>query len=203
MKTEEKLRFESSSHSYWLGSRRLPSVTQILHEAGLCGDIDERVDMSVGTEVHRITAVWDKERKVDYDPVVYSGYFDAWIKFLREIPFLIDPEGIETPIADKEFGFAGTPDRTGLIDGKFGLIEIKTGPPKPWHHLQMAGYVKILHQKLKATAYTRIVYLGRNGTYRLGEKCSDKLSASTVFYSSLACANWRIKNNCFWSKEER
>lgn len=195
---EKKFRFESSSHSYWLGERRLPGVTQILSSCGFI-EANQYATFEKGTRVHALTAELDLHGKVDLTEYAdLAGYVDAWIK-AKGVLCIDKFDEIEQPDFDDVYGFGGTIDRSY----KDIIVEIKTGPLAPWHPLQTAGY-RVLHHKHRSPAHRRIgVYLRGDGAFHIENHDRSPHAWSKdrdQFLSALSCVNWRIKHGTFWEK---
>jgi hypothetical protein len=146
---DEKFRFEQADHSYWLGSIRLPSVTQVLRGIGIIDDehFNERA-RSRGAAVHAATAFLD-EGRLDWNSLHLDlhGYVRAWNKFKVETKCeIID---IEVPAFDPVLLYAGTRDRRLLWNGYEWVIDIKTigtpgGAGPRWGGEQTAAYERLL-----------------------------------------------------------
>lgn len=219
-----KIRFEPSTHSYWTqGGKRLPSVTEIIKQAGLM-PCYEYATTQFGDDVHKAVEKFelqdhqygdfmaDLERKTDHcyeEEVAHS--VSAWILFCGEsLKGKYEPIGTECRMADTGFGFAGTLD--GLYWNpdikRFLVVERKTGGSAPWHRIQTAGYkllASVNQEEAKVAPVDRVaVYLSINGTYRAEwhdhplQKCRDK----DTFLAALACAQWRIRNGMFWDTKK-
>jgi len=120
-------------HVYSLGERVRPSVTEILVGTGI---VDERWFTEYGrwrgSAVHQVT--WfDDEGDLDVDSVVDTeaftrrevlGHLEGWRKFRRVTGFA--PKAIERSVCHPTLGYAGTPDRVGVLgDGRLCLPDLK------------------------------------------------------------------------------
>jgi hypothetical protein len=104
-----ELVFREEDHSFWLGDRRLPSVTQIL------SNFIPRFQCDVwylerGKAVHKATEFYDKGTldPESVDPQI-EGYVRAWIKFREDYHFT--PDFIEHKTHHPIYGYAGIIDR--------------------------------------------------------------------------------------------
>ena len=189
------VRFEASTHSYWCGDRRLPSITAIIRKAGLSPTMAFASPVK-GTAVHDITALYDLGETIAGLNPEQSAYLGGWIKakaFLGITRF----DEVEQPRADLEFGFAGTPDRVV----KDTVIEIKTGEEKPFHRIQTAGQRVLVGRWIRKRL---AVYLKPDGTFRIvnhDERPAMWLPDMNAFLNALGCAAWRIKNEVFWEAD--
>lgn len=125
------LTFHDPSHTYRLGGKVLPSVTQIIKNMGLGVDYSAvppdvlRRAAARGSEVHRLTALMDRgefDANTEFDPAL-EPYLDAWAKYRAsaEWEFIL----IEEPLASEADATAGTVDRFGLRQGRPSILDIK------------------------------------------------------------------------------
>lgn len=163
-----RFRFDASVHAYFVGEKRLPSITQILAATsggGVCPFYTEET-AARGTRIHQATARFD----------LGSGWGDdllmadvprvrAYAAFVHALHPAYDQ--IEQPRWSKVYGFAGTPDRVGAWpDGRRFVLDIKTGGPLPDHGLQLAAQVLAVGAKPEALLrYT--LHLRDDESYRL------------------------------------
>ena len=132
--------FDESKHEYRINGRPVPSVTQVLKEAGLIDSTFFTPEAALrGQHVHTACALWDKGEldTCALDPVLVP-YLEAWQKFRKESG--VTPTIIEEPFCSLEHGFAGTIDRAWLDGKHFVVCDIKSGPLPDWLPLQLAGY---------------------------------------------------------------
>jgi len=182
--------FDPERHAYILDGRVIPSVTQILTAEGIInGQWYTEDGRRRGGHVHLALRYLD-EGRLDEDSVTdeVRPYLEAWQRFISETGFICLQ--IEQPFADRNLGFAGTPDRVGWMDGDktLSIIDIKTGAPEPWHALQTAAYAVGLG---KRTARRWSVYLKANGSYRLVQhRANDDINA---WLGLVSVHNWKLK----------
>ena len=163
-----KFRFDAALHAYYVGSRRLPSITQILAATNGSGPSPFYTEESAerGTRIHAATARFDLGGgwgdALLYTDVPRVRAYDAFRFALRPIY-----DEIEQPRWSKRYGFAGTPDRVGRWpDGRAFVLDIKTGGPMPDHGEQTAAQVLVIDAKPEARLrYT--LHLRDDETYRL------------------------------------
>ena len=138
----DALTFDEDTHTYRMGERIVPSVTQILADLGFINtDFFDDASADRGRKVHKLTELWDQEA-LDEDSVDprLKGYLDAWISFVRKEGFAWI--AIEKRIFHPTYWYAGTLDRKGVNQrGKTILLDIKTGVPSKWHSFQLGGYL--------------------------------------------------------------
>lgn len=180
--------FDPETHTYTVASGAVPSVTQLLLEMGF---VDDRFfndySRDRGSLVHLIIkwhcgGVLDEET---IDPIL-RPYFDAWLKFEAESHFI--SKSVEIPLYSEAYGFAGTPDHIGLLNGVRSVIDAKTGVLTPATALQTAGYEILSGERLKRFG----LQLTDQGNYKLTE-FKDRQDRS-IFLAALGCWYW-IKNH--------
>lgn len=148
--SEDQFRFEAETHSYYLGDRRLTSVSEIIQSAGLKDfsmirpDVMERA-ADRGTAVHAACHFIDQD-DLDWATVSHEiePYVRAWERFKLDTG-IMEFSDIEKPQYHATFGFAGTPDR---IIASYPIsapperlvIDIKTYKPDAVTGVQLAAY---------------------------------------------------------------
>lgn len=192
-----ELTFNPDDHSYTLGGRALPSVTQVMLAAGI---IDTRWydewSRERGSAVHLACQLMD-EGDLDeetVDPRI-RGYLDAWSRCLTETR--AEVYSIERRLASATLGFAGTIDRVMIVCGKgFGestheLWDIKTGAPGRAGGVQTAAYQALLAGADGIGCVRRCVQLNADGTYTMHTYRDPGDWA--VFRAALTLFTWRNK----------
>ena len=91
--------------------------------------------------MHLATALFDRD---DLDESTLDerlrGYLNAWIRFRSETGF--KPELVEQKFHHPKLNYAGTPDRTGWIEGQYGVLDLKKMLTVPhWVGVQTAAGV--------------------------------------------------------------
>lgn len=164
--------FDQTTHTYHdSGGKRVPSVTQILQEAGLINygfmhpNKREEV-LARGETVHWVTELEDQgvlnPRKV---PIRFRPYRKAYLQWKDRSGFVV--QGIEVPFVST-YGYAGKPDRTGLLGGVKTVVDLKTGVAiADWVKYQLAPYALAVYG---SWAVRRIaLLLCADGTYKVKE----------------------------------
>lgn len=185
------IEFNEETHTYTINGIRLPSVTQIIADAGLYGDIvafftDYNRDR--GSNVHKIIQ-WHLSKELDEDTVGIAErpYFDAWLRFESEANFV--SEKYEKIMFDTKYGFAGTVDHVGKLNKWPCLIDTKTGTMTPATAIQLAGYeILANHPGIKRFG----LQLMNTGKYKLIE-FKDR-SDRGIFLSAHALYSWKRNN---------
>lgn len=185
--------FEAETHTYRVDGEVLPSVTQVLKAARLIDysmipqDILQAA-AARGTAVHQTLEALDNGL-IDpnfVDPDI-AGYVEAALRFYREANF--EPTLVEYRNWHKNWRYAGTLDRIGLMGGCQTILDFKTGILLPGHGLQLAGYLEMLPEPRR---YRRIaLQLNADGTYRIQEyPAADYRRDIRTFLSALDCWRW-------------
>ena len=163
----------------------IPGVTTVLKDVGL---IDTtwftKYARDRGTAVHLACALYDRDDldESSIHPDV-EPYLQGWIRFKRESGFV--PELIEEKVRSETYGYAGTLDRTGMLNGRRVLLDLKSGAPQPWTAIQTAAYSGCFGHLLKRYA----VAVKDNGSYQLTEY-RDR-NDWQVWLACLALRNWK------------
>lgn len=196
------LAFESSTHTYTWRGRVVPSVTQILGPfydwSMVDRDLLER-KRDIGVAVHAAVEL-DLEDNLDeasLDPAC-APYFAAWKRFRAEMGFsTADVGSVEERFYHPAIGYAGTPDLTVYMGGRWSVLDVKTAEAlSPVWALQTAAYRELLNantgqaqHKIEKRFSLRLL---PDGTYRLNEHKNP--GDFTVFLSALNCWKWRAAN---------
>lgn len=167
--TATKLEFDRETHTYTLGDRVLPSVTQIIQAAGLVDSTwFTEVGRRTGEDVAYLTELEDRGEAGKVAAIIgermdLGFYLNAWIKFKEESSFAI--RTIEEQVCDytTPTPYAGTLDRWGTLGGRSTILDIKRYAHAPWHGVQLAGYASTFPHKLVRAG----VHLKPDGNYKL------------------------------------
>lgn len=135
--------FDSDFHEYTINGRVIPSVTQILKNAGY---IDDRFFTAEardrGTAVHELCRRYAEGVRTDaldrpLENLEYVNAFALWMK--QNHVYVIKSESTVYGIENSK-EYAGRFDILAEINGKKVLVDIKTGGKIKWHSLQLAAY---------------------------------------------------------------
>jgi hypothetical protein len=169
-----KFNFDPETHTYTLGEKVLPSVTQIIKPledfTGIPKDILAKA-ANWGTAVHEMIRLdIDKEFDItllgDFSRKSLQPVLGAWYDFVTDRYKSFDDLGdnlvsCEDPNYHKSLKYAGTPD----LVTKDAIIDIKTRKPKPFRDsVQIEAYNRMLgggHAKRKLY----VLWLKVDGTY--------------------------------------
>ena len=190
-----ELRFDPVGHVYMVGAQRVPSVTQILAplvDYSMVPAATLERSRQLGQAVNRMTELYDLD-DLDLDDLAdeLRPYLTAWIKFRAETGFV--PETIEKRLYHPALRYAGTPDRSGLINGRRAVIDIKKMLTLgPVIGLQLAAYRELFEKAGTRVEDRYALGLRADGTYRL-VPYTDK-GDWPVFLSLLTTRNWKEKH---------
>lgn len=184
-----RLTFDPTTHTYTLDGQVVPSITQVLREAGLIEATGDERALTRGSEVHRFCRLLDEDALDWADvPEAYAGYVRAWEQFRAATH--LDIEAAEIPVASVLHRFAGRPDRIGRTPmGKF-IVEIKTGRPAPWAALQTAAQALAeTEQSGEAVMRRWAVWLKPEGAYSVIPH--EDRNDGRLFLCALALYQWK------------
>ncbi len=163
-------RFDRASHTYWRHDRQLPGITTVIRSAGHSDDEWCSLDaLARGSAVHAASLLVDLGDEPEPLPEAWGGYLRAWLAFRADVP--CSWTELEQPRMSEIYGFAGTPDRVGMVMGRPAIVELKTaqsGARVPWHGVQLAAQDMLLDGR-RGLRQRLAVYLLPDGRYRLRE----------------------------------
>lgn len=189
------LKFNEEKHEYTFNGAVVPSVTQILKAGGVCPDFSMiRQDVlerkrHIGVNIHKAIELYNRGT-LDASSIKgeLSGYFDGFLLFRKEHDYTTLMS--EMRMHHKVYGYAGTPDDYGLLDGHKSVLDTKcvytlgdsVGP-------QTAAYKQLLGHNGFPSKKRYALQLKPDGTYNLIEyKSREDIQ---VFNSALTLFNWR------------
>lgn len=193
-----RIEFEKERHLYKIDGKPVPSVSRIIMSAGLAdfGNVEKSVlerAGNFGTAVHRACELNDQDN-LDHDSLSEHlvPYLIAWQNFISDTGF-VSMES-EKPIASKKWGFAGTPDRVGILKKLLAIVDIKTNAVmRPECALQTAGY-KIGYEEMTGQKIKKrlAVHLKPDGKYSL--HIYPNPIDEAVFLSAVNIYRWKQSN---------
>lgn len=125
-----------------------------------------------GTLIHEIAEAILKNKPLDTPPPIAPA-IAAFRSFLLENAIQVDPDWIERRIVHYDERYAGTVDALALINGKFGLLDIKTSLAiYRDYNLQTSAYVSALKDRLPDLQTRWILRIDQTQTCR---KCGASL----------------------------
>lgn len=157
--THIPLVFKEEDHSYWLGARRLPSVTQILSDLGFVSPFAKNPDKArLGKYVHEMIALYE-EGELDEDALDprLGEYLSRWKLIRTPYPPTVRIV-LESAVYSEPLGLAGTPDLLVYDDEGVTIVDFKSGNSKEdWHKLQIGGYAALIPEAQQG----QIAYVGK------------------------------------------
>jgi hypothetical protein len=143
-----RLDFEPQGHVYRVDGVVVPSVTQLLEDAGLTVDYAAIPQAVLQHARHRgihVDACCDllDEDALDWSSVHPEAvpYVEAWARFCAEEGY--EPAAGQVPLYHPRYGYAGTADSIGTLNGHWVVVERKaTTKMAATYGLQTAGYAQ-------------------------------------------------------------
>ena len=130
---KKRMQFDEKSHQYSSAEgKKYISVTKAIDLAGLMSDwARDEAAAERGTAVHLATRLYDEKNfsllKIHLRETVEmetEGYLEAHILFLKQSRFKV--ELIEHRVVDELYGYAGTLDRKGILNGQKAIGDLKS-----------------------------------------------------------------------------
>jgi hypothetical protein len=186
-----ELSFEPSTHSYTLGDKKLPSVTQVLRFLEDFEHVPQHLleaAAQFGRHVHEACHLHNLG-VLDWDRLdgQLEPYVRAYDKFLVESGFVVTAS--EERVANAVYGYAGTLDVRGLLNKRPTLIDIKSTATLS----RTVGPQTAAYEKCMAVRHARAaLHLRPDGTYRF-----TKFTEPTdwpMFQSCLNLNNWKNRH---------
>jgi hypothetical protein len=163
-----EFRFDPVPHTYYLGTRILPSITQILVETKYIDKTYYTDEARLrGTHVHQAIHYLNKGT-LDWSDLEdkYFGYVMGYEKFVKD--WNLKLEIFEKPMYHPSLFFAGTPDIVGtVLDNIPAIVELKTGNVPDWAAQQTIAQEMLVNAwEVKPIRRRRFgLKLNANGTY--------------------------------------
>lgn len=179
------LEFEEESHTYFWNGEVVPSVNQILQDIGIINTSFMRGGAERGKAVHLACQILDEGDEVDVAPEI-EGYVQAFRKFKRENYY--KPILIEEKVYHHELNYAGTLDRTCLLNGYSTLLDLKTSQSiQRYVGLQIIGYRLALGQPMRRAT----LQLKREGDYAI-RYFDDDLLDEAAWVGAVGMWKWKM-----------
>lgn len=198
---DQHLVFEESGHRYFHRGVELPSVSRtiapLVDLSGIPFEVLEAKRV-LGSYVHKACELFD-EGTLDFAKLDARlvGYVNAWKQFRADTQF--EPAIVERPFAAATMGFAGTPDRVGMMAVTRGtqplrwLLDLKSCVTLwPWTKVQLAGYRMLLEANGVEVDALGALQLMPDGEYKLHRFVSP--DDPRAFAACITLMNWRSKN---------
>jgi len=183
-----KLELDESTHIYRLDGRRIIGTTEALKI------LDDRwkVDpwyLERGRFIHKATELYDTD-ELDESTVDdrIRPYLDAYMRFRRDTDFV--PTFIERELYHPKFFYGMKIDRIGWLNGRWVMMDLKSGAPARVDKLQSAAYLEGCYANGIEVKGGFDLYLRDDTTYKLEPIDHPKLLLP-VFLAALQCARWK------------
>lgn len=167
--------FDPIAHTYTADGARLPSVTQVIASAlgNAFANVPDHVlehKRRIGEATHlacHLDDLGDLDEASVHPEVLPR--LEAWRAFRDETGFevLLSEQPLSHPL-----GYAGMPDRYGLLAGARANVDLKTGLPGLRAGLQTAAYAALIDHELGADDVPMrrfALHALPNGRYRMTE----------------------------------
>lgn len=159
--------YDPVTHTYTINDREVPSVTQVLVEAGIINTKwYTEWSRHRGSTVHKCLE-FSVKGTLDLHTVDdrIAGYLDAYTNFCGDTGFVC--EEIEKHLWSRQGQYGGTLDQLGKTPKHSAIVDTKTGPLSDATGLQLTGYWKMVYE-LTGAYPDRLIGLQLNvdGTYR-------------------------------------
>ncbi len=113
------------------------------------GEDVKKNSASEGTMIHEAVEKIMVGEVPEIDPSIRPSV-EAYAKFAEEKNIHVDPEWVEKQLVNYDERYAGTLDALALIDGKFGVLDIKTSQSiYRDYNLQTSAYMGALEKQFK------------------------------------------------------
>ena len=174
---KHEIEFFEDEHIYLVDGEEVPSVTTILNYMSDVeyGEINQSVLQTAsrrGSLVHEYTQLIDYDYELDEIEGEVVGYLRAYKDFIRD--YKPNWLYIEDPVYSEKYGYVGTMDRFGLIDGTHCVLDIKTvSSPTKIQKFTTSSQTMAYRQAVTEThgAFGIInryaLYLNKDGEYNL------------------------------------
>lgn len=174
---------------YEIGGAWYPRVTKIIEikaKPALYRFYAELDSFDQGEEIKKLSAdegtlIHEAVEKIftGQSPQVCSSIkpsIDAFVKFMEKTKVSVDPECVEKQVINRGDKYAGTLDALALIDGKFGILDIKTSQAiYRDYNLQTSAYMAALENEFSNLQTRWILRIDQNKKcINCGATCRSK-----------------------------
>lgn len=136
------------------------------------GESVKKISASEGTLIHETVEDILMNKSPEIDPTIKPAV-ESFIKFIESNRIQVDPEFVEKRVANHQERYAGTIDSMALIDGKFGVLDIKTSQSiYRDYNLQTSAYMAALEKDFPTLQTRWILRIDQN---KICKKCGSTL----------------------------
>jgi len=86
----------------------------------------------------------------------------------------LEPICVEVPLTSDRFGYGGTPDYIGLVNGRLEIVDFKTGGIYNTAYYQVAAYRQLSNEMGHEVNHARILKIGRDANEGFEERLIAK-----------------------------
>ncbi len=181
-----------------LGILSKPAIIHWSWQCGMRGEDyrktrDKMAD--IGTITHLMILAHIKKTKLDlteYSQQDISTAENCMLSFLEwEKDHKLEPTVVETPMVSDIYGYGGTPDYIGMVNGRLELLDFKTGKGI-WNEMfyQLAAYRQLAQEQGHKIEHARILRIGRDENEGFEERLVTRFDNEfQVFQHCLAIYN--------------
>lgn len=185
----DELQFDADTHTYSVGGRTLPGVTELLRPLESFEKIPPAVlerARQFGSHVHMACHL-DNLGELDEETLSQAllPYLLGWRQFRADRALTIHHS--ERPVYHHKLRYAGTPDVVGSLDRTTCVIDIKSGIVPRSVGPQTAAYAELLQPEF-GPMLRYCLQLRSDGSYRLLPQRSPV--DRNIFFSCLNLWKW-------------
>lgn len=126
------------------------------------GEKVKRQSATEGTAIHNVVEKILTGEKPEVPPSIQPS-IEAFLKFILEKNIHVDPNYVEKRLVNFEERYAGTLDAVALIDGKLGILDIKTSQEiYRDYNLQTSAYIAAMKDVVKGLETRWILRIDQN-----------------------------------------
>jgi hypothetical protein len=129
----------------------------------------------IGTITHLRILHYLKKTEPDlseYSPADIKTSDNCMLSFYEwEKSHKLEPVIVEVPLTSDRYGFGGTPDFVGMVNGRLEIVDFKTGSGiYNTAFYQVAAYRQLAHEVGHQVEYARILRIGRDNNEGFEER---------------------------------
>lgn len=185
---------DDTNHQYYFGEKQLISVTQAIDQAKQTdyADIsDIEYYLTLGTAVDLSISLHLKGKPIKWgnDLEILMPYFEGFLKFERETGFKYF--FTKTLVMSRTRWFAGELDMTGMLFGKYSLLDIKASTCVRKHYRMQTAAYQFAHNEQYPTMTVEdryLLLLPGDGSYKLVKH--DRRNDINAFFACLILAQF-------------
>jgi hypothetical protein len=196
----QQVQFDAATHTYTLGGRKLPSVTQVLGPledySMVPPDLLEAARIR-GQHVHEACDLFDRD-ELDWQSLDLQlvPFVEAWRNFLHESGAVVIAS--EVRVVHAQLGYAGSPDKVLSWGKRIVVPDLKATAIVPRTvGAQTAAYAQAYQAMHGCRVPDRYCIHLKDGKYTTHPRRSP--TDWTLFLSALNCHNFKEQHRVFTS----